>query len=233
MGFFDNSPFIFDEKDLNRMNERYIRIIRDNLNCVKGKSILDLGSFNGRWSWAALKSGASFVLGIEGRAHIMESKLDEFQIFDKNRYHFICADIFDALAHLNETRKYKFDTILCLGIFYHIMDHFRLFKLIAGLNPKTIILDTGLLLTSELTIRAYKENTESPFNALPGGEKNNEAIVGIISRGLLQEFAAHFHYDVQYMNWDIKDAKNLDNLNDYFQKGEDRRFTIALTKRSD
>ena len=36
-----------------------------------------------------------------------------------------------------------FDIVLCLGIFYHIMDHYRLLNLIRQLKPRLVILDNS------------------------------------------------------------------------------------------
>ena len=39
---------------------------------VRGKRVLDLGSHDGHWCWAALECGAEYVLGIEGRRELVE-----------------------------------------------------------------------------------------------------------------------------------------------------------------
>lgn len=51
---------------LNRLNERYNAIIDANKTIIKNSRILDLASHDGRWSFATLKSGSEYTLGIEG-----------------------------------------------------------------------------------------------------------------------------------------------------------------------
>src|SRR3954470_3000649 len=52
-------------QQLNRMNERYEALFAGNRDIFKGARVLDLASHDGRYSFAALKTGAAHVTGVE------------------------------------------------------------------------------------------------------------------------------------------------------------------------
>ncbi len=74
-GFFDaNSAFLTSSHTAataNRLNERHRAMIESNRDIISGCRVLDLASHDGRWSFAAAQSGASYVLGIEARPHLV------------------------------------------------------------------------------------------------------------------------------------------------------------------
>jgi len=51
----------------NRFQQRWRMIIDPNGDLFQGARVLDIASHDGRWSFAALKAGAEFVEGVEGR----------------------------------------------------------------------------------------------------------------------------------------------------------------------
>ena len=54
-----------------RLNARWRAIIGWNQTILTGRRIVDFGCHDGRWSFAALKIGATHVIGIEARAHLV------------------------------------------------------------------------------------------------------------------------------------------------------------------
>jgi hypothetical protein len=77
MSFFDRYSRFFDTSGIGtrlpdgsrspRLSYRYKAIIERNQALFAGARVLDLASHDGRWSLAALDSGAASVTGIEGR----------------------------------------------------------------------------------------------------------------------------------------------------------------------
>jgi len=69
LNFFDDYPEFFVKGRTrafpNRLNHRFQALIETNKDLINGKKILDIGSHDGRWSFAAIKNGATYVLGIE------------------------------------------------------------------------------------------------------------------------------------------------------------------------
>src|SRR5438046_1422930 len=69
--FFDQYPRFYETSQTGnvagRLNQRHHAIFTQNADIFPGARVLDIVSHDGRYSLAALKSGASHVLGIEGR----------------------------------------------------------------------------------------------------------------------------------------------------------------------
>ena len=97
MGFFDSYPEFYQSgihPYPNRLNERYNALIGNNKQIISGKRILDIASDNGRWSFAAIKNGATKVIGIEFRTKTLKNANKLMKIYDipKEKYQFIKGD---------------------------------------------------------------------------------------------------------------------------------------------
>jgi hypothetical protein len=227
-GFFNVSPYThYNPGALNRVNERYKRIIAANIRHIAGKRVLDLAAHDGRWTWAALRSGASYVEAVEGRPGLVRRANQLLSSFPQETWRFSRGDIFDYLENLNA----PFDTILCLGIFYHVSEHFRLLRLMRRLKPSAIVLDTALNTTSAPMISFAREATDSIANAIPGPDQRGEALVGIMSRGLLAQWCRLYGWSLEYIPWRLEDLTDRTDLLDYFanEKRQHTRFTCVLT----
>ena len=66
-GFFDRYPRYLTTSDSEtqmgsaRLNLRHTAIIESNLDAIRGRRILDIASHDGRWSFAALRAGATMM----------------------------------------------------------------------------------------------------------------------------------------------------------------------------
>lgn len=233
--FGEGTPYAdYRPGQLNRLNERYKRIIGSNIDLIAGKRLLDLAAHNGRWTWAALKSGAAYVEAVEGRPELVASATEALSSFPQESYRFSCGDILDFIEGIKPTHVGRFDTILCLGIFYHVDEHFRLLRLMTGLKPSAIIIDSGLLVTEQRVIRFYAEETGDKLNAIPGKDQDSRAIVGTMSRGLLEMWCRLKGWSITYIKWRGEDIADQKGLTDYL-KGENpgaddvrARFTCVL-----
>ncbi|MEN8128797.1 MAG: class I SAM-dependent methyltransferase, partial [Pseudomonadota bacterium] len=182
-----------------RLVERHKRIIDKNLHYIKNKSVLDLASNNGRWAYAARVAGATKVLGVEGRDDkVMEARRLIEEAGLEGKVSFCVADIFDWLFNNVE----KFDTVLVLGIYYHIMDHYILLRLIKRAQPECIIVDSGFVRTFRSYIWIKRENPNEHLNALPAFQGQKEEVVGHISLGLMNQFAWNCGYICEPVLWD-------------------------------
>ena len=234
-GFFDSGPYAqkYPPQIVNRQNERYKRIIEANIGHIKGRRILDLAAHDGRWTWAALETGASYVQAVEGRAALVAEANRVLCKYAPERYSFIQGDIFEYL-----TRKTapvgQFDTVLCLGIFYHISDHSRLLSLVAALRPTAIIIDSALMRGDEQKIVFTVEDTSDKLNAIPGEAGNVRAMVGTVSQGWLKLWAQVNGWTLTYVPWKAADIANPASLEDYLtpEPKSRARFTCVLTQSS-
>lgn len=218
--FSDRGVYNHDAHAMNRLNERYNHLILPNLSGIVGKRVLDIGSLDGRWMWACLESGAAFVTGVEGRADTAERQIVQLKTDFEGRYNVIVGNIFDVL---NVFMPYQFDTILCLGLFYHVLNHERLIALMARLRAQAIIIDSAMLDSDEMMIKLQHEPTKNPLMGIGSGA---QVLVGIPSRGALEAMAAMHGYQARYIPWDANAIANHHEIDfDYLRR---IRFSAVL-----
>ncbi|MGH8474494.1 MAG: class I SAM-dependent methyltransferase [Methylococcales bacterium] len=148
LGFFDEYPLFFETSDTlpydNRLNNRYRALIERNLEILKGASVLDLASHDGRWSFAALKSGARRIVGLEGQPVLVANAEKTFKAYgiDKDRYRFVAGDLFETIK---EFQKGAFDVAFCFGFLHMHNRHFEMLKQIESLAPRYLVMDVWVL----------------------------------------------------------------------------------------
>lgn len=229
-GFREESGLGYHAAGLNRMNARFRVFMEPLKKEIAGRRVLDLASHDGRWSYAALKLGASHVTGIEARPELVDKGKHLFADAEfKGRYDFIVGDIFDVMPELRKQGQ-SFDVVLCLGIFYHVMDHFRLMRLIRDFNPRLVILDTALIDHEKPYISLDTERNDAFLNAIASSDHEKESVVGVVSKGGLRMICKALGFDVEFLSWNPTDFPNHAALTDYFQEGRDkrRRFSVVL-----
>ena len=144
------------ELQRNRMNERYEALFASNRDILDGARVLDLASHDGRWSFAALKSGAAHVTGVEVRQSLVDRAQEAFAFYDQDpeTYRFVRGDVFEVLAR----EKFDVDVVLCFGFLYHTYRHTELMYRVHNLAPTHFIVDTMVTRdTQEETLRVIRE----------------------------------------------------------------------------
>jgi hypothetical protein len=232
-GFTADSQLGYNEAGLNRLNARFKVFMEPFKKEFEGHNVLDLASHDGRWSYAALMLGAAHVTGIEARPELIKKGEHIFQkeAF-RGRTRFIAGDVFEVMPDL-QTRNVRFDVVLCLGLFYHVMDHFRLMKLMDGFHPRIIILDTGLIDDDKPYISLDTEPSDQFLNTISAaGER--DTLVGLVSKGGLRLMASSLGYEYRFLDWNAAKFSNKANLQDYFSGGlgQRRRYSVLLRKTS-
>lgn len=216
------------------MHERHKRIVAANPDLFKGKTVLDLASHNGRWTYAALIAGATYVLGIKGRQELVDRGLPEFAEFPAERYKFICGDVYDQEALARSVGHDRFDTVLCLGLFYHIADHYRLIRQMRGFNPSAMIFDSPFVKLDQPMIRFNQEDSGDPSNAMPEHEDVTAAMRGVASIGFMRQAAKISGYTQSIVPWRMIDTDHADCVKDYLDPSRDsQRMTIVWKARPD
>lgn len=163
---YENTPFLQTSKTAahpNRLNWRAEILLSKNQKAIKGKTILDLASHDGRFSWACLELGASYVTGVEGRDYLVQVATKNLTGLgcEPDRFSFIQGDVFD---YLREVKPGEFDTILCFGLFYHIVEHNQLLAMIRRIQPAYFILDTSIARgTFIMSQRSFKYTDQGPY----------------------------------------------------------------------
>ena len=146
----EDSPFLTTETRQTRwaipysfecLNARIDNLLTRNLDCFKGKRILDIGSHIGTFAYSALEMGAEFVQGIDTEEKTIERGQKLFQQLKvpESRYNLKVDDAFRYLEHLEEG---SFDTVLCLGTLYYMVEPYRLLKLMQKVAKEAVLLDT-------------------------------------------------------------------------------------------
>jgi hypothetical protein len=128
----------------NRLNWRCELLLTRRQDMIRGKRVLDLASHDGRFSYACLRLGAAHVTGIEARPHLVSNATQTLlaQGYGAERAEFIQGDFFDVLPRFQPGR---FDTILCLGVFYHTIRQVELLGEMRRLGPADVVIDTEII----------------------------------------------------------------------------------------
>ena len=111
----------------------------------RSKRLLDIASNCGYWSARFAERGAAALLAVEGRlTYVRQGRLywGANHFVPDGRFEF-----FHGNALKPETWQYiraaaPFDFSLCCGILYHIADHERLLRKIAGVTGEAMLIDT-------------------------------------------------------------------------------------------
>ena len=157
--FAEDYPRFMEASELTpnpqRMNERYEALFASNRDIFDGARVLDLASHDGRYSFAALKTGAAHVTGVEVRESLIDMAQETFAFYgqDPETYRFVCGDVFEVLAR----ERFDVDVVLCLGYLYHTYRHTELMYRLHDLAPKHLIVDTMVAPGTQRTLRVIRE----------------------------------------------------------------------------
>lgn len=219
----------YDLVDVNRLNLRHYFIIESNAKAIKGACVLDLASHDGRWAWAFAKAGAKKVVGIEAREELV--KLFEGYPNDdvKNNIELFVGDIYEKIEELAKNGE-QFDVVGVLGIFYHIMDHYRLFKLIRSLSPRLIIVDSEFIVNKKWPMISIScEDTRKDLNSTAHFSGQTKAPIGIVSLKGIEVMANTLGYTIKWADWESIPVEARKPVYDYYRPGDKRRFTCTLS----
>ena len=148
--FSENSPFLqLDERKkrwavpyhYEALNCRIENIIIGNLEKIKNRDILDIGSHYGTFAYSTLLYGAKKVIGIDDEKSLITRANELFQKenIEKSRYDFF---VDDGVNFLKKQKDNSFDTILSLGILYYINDPISFLKEMHRVTRDCVIIDT-------------------------------------------------------------------------------------------
>lgn len=145
--FFDDHPEFLETSDTatskSRLNMRHLGMIEANKDVLRGRSVVDIASHDGRWSYAALQAGASSVIGVEGRMSLVKQARATFEQkgVPADQYQFLRGDahrkIFDD--------RVQGEVVMCLGFLYHTARYVELMAGIATTGAEYIIIDTRVI----------------------------------------------------------------------------------------
>jgi hypothetical protein len=233
LGFFDfvaDIPPYSRGNEVARLNKRRDMIIEPFRDTIAGARVLDLGAHDGRWSYALAGAGAASVIGIEARSELFE----RFQKFPdapfKGRIDLRQGDFFRALRDFNDADA-RFDVVAVYGIFYHIMDHFHMLRMIRALRPKLVIVDGEFIDRPNPMIQLIMEKTDQDLNAAPQHEGQEKALIGIPSFLAMDRMARALDYAIDWVDAEAMFGADRMGIQDYFRNdaSNKKRATCWLT----
>ena len=232
MGFFDfvEGPNAGAASGANpvRLNKRHTFLVQPFVDQIKGARVLDLGAYDGRWSYALAAAGAAEVVGIEGRAGAM-ALFEGFPDTDfKSRVRMIHGDLWDELERAVAQGE-RYDVVAVYGIYYHIMDHFRLLGLLRRLGARLVLIDSEFALRPGASIVLALESTQKWSNAIPQAQGQEMAVVGIPSFQAMEHMALAAGYACHWYDVKATFDKDREGVRDYFRSERKVRAFCHLT----
>jgi predicted nicotinamide N-methyase len=204
--FFDAYPRFFETSTTSasraRLNLRYEAIFAENRDVLAGARVLDIASHDGRWSFAALKTGAAEVVGIEAREDLVQAARANLAHYgeDESRFRFIAGDVLDVLR----TERLDVDVVLCLGFLYHTLRYGELMRRIRDLEPRHLLVDTQVIPGERArVVQLAKERVESQSNAAEDPYTyRGRALIGIPSVPAVKFLMRTYDFEIErFSDW--------------------------------
>lgn len=205
--FFDKYDRFYDTSETaanaDRLNLRFEAIFDENRDIFDGARVLDIASHDGRWSLAALASGAESVVGIEARPELAEqaSATPDHYGYGSDRARFIAGDVHEVLLQ----QEFDVDVVLCLGFLYHTLRYNELMHGIRRANPKHIVLDTQArrMFGAEPVIFLNSEVLTYQGNAVADEHSyGTRVLTGRPNLNAIRRMMQSYDYEVEAMsNW--------------------------------
>src|SRR3954451_8850859 len=219
------------DQQSNRMNERYEALFASNRDVFDGARVLDLASHDGRFSFAALKTGAAHVTGVEVRQSLIDKAHETFAFYgqDPETYRFVCGDVFEVLAR----EKFDVDVVLCLGYLYHTYRHTELMYRLHHLAPRHLIVDTMVVPGTKPTLKVHPEQDAGDIrSAAQDAYSVGRVLVAWPSVPAMQMLLSAYGFDIESMyDWKsrLADRPPVSGLEGY---ARGRRVTVRCRSRA-
>ncbi len=224
----DIPPYCENDTTIRRLNHRHRLLIDPFKPQIDGARVLDLACHDGRWAYAFAAAGAREVIGVEARQDL----IDRFAAFPpsdfKPRVTLRHNDIFAELERLVASAE-RFDVVALYGIFYHVMDHFYLLRLIQRLCPQIIIIDSEFIVLDNAMIQLLREEVSNPLNAVASVDGQLTTVVGVPSRRATEFMAEALGLEVTWLDQSLILGGDRAGMQDYFREGRKVRGTCALS----
>lgn len=217
--FYDLYPRFLETTETvpsrSRLSARWRAIIDWNKAILAGRRIVDLGCHDGRWSFAALRAGARHVTAVEVRGHLADKAVDNLTHYaaPADSYRVIVGEAVETLRGLPAG---SIDIVMCLGFFYHTLEHMRILLETRRLGAEYLIIDTAISPSDEPIIALAFESSEDTRNAIDYGLTGSKrALVGSPSQSGLQAMLDYVGYQADFFDWQNNRVDDWTDLPDY------------------
>jgi SAM-dependent methyltransferase len=153
------------ERPLQRFRHFMPYLLAANGGCVRGKRILDIACNSGFWSIQCALLGAE-VVGFDGRAELIRQADLIKSIVGVDNVQFRVLDFWDMSP---QALGGTFDTVLNLGILYHLPDPLEALQLTKSMARQYILLDTAVDPSRESVVRLRWEDATDIRTATGSG----------------------------------------------------------------
>lgn len=114
---------------------------------LSGKSVLDIGAYDGFFSFAAERRGADRVLAVDTLAWERGERSGRacFDLAHRalaSRVESLVRDVHDLCAE-GDAGIGRFDVVLCLGVLYHLREPLRALERVADVTGDLLVLETA------------------------------------------------------------------------------------------
>lgn len=214
--FFDEYPRFYKTSltgsDAEWNNRRYKILIDGCRDEIAGKRVLDFGSHDGRWSFAALKAGATHVTCIEPGEVLVASTRENFDAYgvDSSQYSIAQTGAVEFVERSDESA----DTAFLFGMLTLVSEQPAFF---AGLRRmvRTLIIDTHIIPNEERPIfELFRAAVQDGNAIIPDKTHHDGWMMGTTpSLPALRTMLEHFGWAVTLLDW--SKLQTHPDMNDY------------------
>jgi Methyltransferase domain len=210
-----------------RLNLRYEAILGENQDIFDDALVLDLASHDGRWSLAALATGARSVIGIEARPELVQAATENLDSYGygADRARFIAGDVHEVLS----TEHLQADVVLCLGFLYHTLRYNELLDGIRRTGARYLIIDTFSphMMGPVPNVNVITEDADEEGKAAADSYSHGRSVlVGRPNLAAIQIMLGAYDFRVERLaDWAglLRDNPGTENCDDY---ANSRRITV-------
>ncbi|NJO37520.1 MAG: DUF1698 domain-containing protein [Rhizobiales bacterium] len=121
---------------------------------LSGKRVLDIGAWDGFWTFEAMKRGAREVVAIDDFSDYLgaleERHRPGWQTFDLCRDalgfdHGVCQRIEMSVYDISEERLGRFDVVFCFGVLYHLRHPLLALDRLSSICDREVFVESAIL----------------------------------------------------------------------------------------
>jgi ubiquinone/menaquinone biosynthesis C-methylase UbiE len=216
LSFFASYPKFLETSEtgatLDRLDARFSALIESQRSLISGCRILDLGSHDGRWTFAALKNNATSVVAVEPRETFIRQALNTFAEYgiDPAQYEFLQTT---AQSYLEKCGDNTFDTVFCFGLLYHLDCFEEILTHCQRVATKAVLVDSMIFPSPRNEVWEGEEDSHHPSNGI-GAESLHR--IRVPSQLALTETLTRLGFEISFYPWRTQERKSWRHLDDYF-----------------
>lgn len=215
--FFDVYPRFYNTSltgsDAEWNNRRYRVLIDGCLDVIDGKRIVDFGSHDGRWAFAALKAGAAHVTCVEPGKILAASTFDNFGEYgiDEAAYEVVQTGAMEYV----EKATASADTAFLFGMLTLISEQPAFFGHLKRLGVKNLVIDTHIIPgETRLLLELFRAQLQDGNAVISEKTQADGWMVGATSSlPALEMMLRHYGWAPQALDW--SEMQKHPDMNDY------------------